>query len=465
MMMTKNDQQLGASFRDPSGFLFTHQNNLYRQINKSYQQDYELLMESGLYKKLVKKYLLVEHKESKQSAPLPETAYKIIQPDNLVFISYPYEWSFSQLKDAALLTLRIQKLALRHGMSLKDSSAYNIQFDLKTGKPVMIDTLSFEAYKENVPWVAYRQYCQHFLAPLALMSLTDIRLGKMLRTYIDGIPLDLAAKLLPGKTKFNFGLMSHIHIHARAQQSYAKQDVGKLSDSRRMSKQNLLALINSLQQSTRKLSWKPGGTEWADYYDETNYSSDARDNKAVLISEFIKIAKPDLVWDMGANTGYFSRIASSEGINTIAFDIDEAAVEKNYLDQKATNEKHILPLVLDMTNPSPAIGWHNNERQNLVQRSNANLTLALALVHHLAISNNVPLEMLAKYFSHLAPSLIIEFVPKSDSQVKRLLSTREDIFPNYTFEGFEAAFAEYFNIKKVEDIEGSERKLYLMVRT
>ena len=460
----KNKQQLGASFRDPSGFLFTHQNNLYRQINKSYQQDYELLMNSGLYKKLVKKGLLIPHKEVEQKAPLPENAYKVIQPEKLAFISYPYEWSFSQLKDAALLTLRIQKLALKHGMSLKDSSAYNIQFDLETGKPVMIDTLSFEAYKENVPWVAYKQYCQHFLAPLALMSLTDIRLGKMLRTYIDGIPLDLAAKLLPAKTKLNFGLFSHIHIHAKAQQSYAGEDVGKLSDSRKMSKQNLLALIESLQQSTRKLKWLPGGTEWADYYDETNYSSDARDNKADLVRDFIKIAKPDLIWDMGANTGYFSRIASSQQINTIAFDIDEAAVEKNYLDQKAGKETHQLPLVLDMTNPSPAIGWHNAERDDLGQRSKPDMILALALVHHLSISNNVPLDMLAKYFSDLAPNLIIEFVPKSDSQVIRLLSTREDIFPNYTFEGFEAAFSEYFKIKKVEDIKGSERKLYLLQR-
>jgi len=210
------------------------------------------------------------------------------------------------------------------------------------------------------------------------------------------------------------------------------------------------------------LTWKPGGTEWADYYDETNYSSDARDNKAVLVSEYLKIANPETVWDMGANTGYFSRLASKGGINTIAFDIDEAAVEKNYLDQKAGKEKHMLPLVLDMTNPSPAIGWHNSERDDLGQRSKPDLILALALVHHLAISNNVPLPMMAEYFSDLAPKLIIEFVPKSDSQVERLLSTREDIFPDYTFEGFEAAFSEFFKIKKVEDIGGSERKLYLM---
>ena len=335
---------------------------------------------------------------------------------------------------------------------------------MNTGKPIMIDTLSFETYKENVPWVAYKQFCQHFLAPLALMSLRDIRLGKMLRTYIDGIPLDLATKLLPGKTKLNFGLFSHIHMHAKAQQSYAGQDVGKLGDSRGMSKQNLIALIDSLIQTTRKLNWSPAGTEWGDYYDDTNYSSDAIDNKAELVEKFIKKAKPKLMWDMGANNGYFSRIASKLEINTIAFDIDEAAVEKNYLYQKTKEETHMLPLVLDMTNPSPSIGWHNAERDDISKRSEPDLILALALVHHLSISNNVPFDMLAKYFSDLGERLIIEFVPKSDSQVKRLLSTREDIFPEYNFEGFEAAFSEFFKLEKVEDIEGSERKLYLFKR-
>ncbi|MCK4632380.1 MAG: SAM-dependent methyltransferase, partial [candidate division Zixibacteria bacterium] len=179
-----------GSFRDPSGFIFTREGTVYRQVNKSYQNDFDLLISSGLYQKLIDKKLLVSHDEVEIDSGQSELAYKIIRPEQVPFVSYPYEWSFSQLKDAALTTLRMQKIALKHGMSLKDASAYNIQFI--GNRPVMIDTLSFETYREGSPWVAYKQFCQHFLAPLALMSRTDVRLSQLLRVYIDGIPLDLA---------------------------------------------------------------------------------------------------------------------------------------------------------------------------------------------------------------------------------------------------------------------------------
>ena len=223
----KNNQKLPASFRDPSGFLFFQEDILYRQVNLVYQENFNRLVESGLYDHLVNSGKLISHKETELPPPEPETAYKVIQPEQLSFISYPYEWSFSQLKDAALLTLDIQKRALQHGMTLKDSSAYNIQFPPEDAKPVLIDTLSFEVYQEGSPWVAYRQFCQHFLAPLALMCFTDERLSQLLRVYIDGISLDLAGSLLPRRTKFNFGLLTHIHLHAAAQKRYAAEDVGK----------------------------------------------------------------------------------------------------------------------------------------------------------------------------------------------------------------------------------------------
>src|SRR6185503_16964008 len=202
--------QLSASFRDPSGFLFSRGGVLYRQVNRKYEQEYARLMESGLYEKLVKAGLLIPHLEVDEAPAESEVtrafAYKIIQPERAPFISYPYEWSFGQLKDAALATLSIQRRALKVGMSLKDASAYNIQF--VRGKPTLIDTLSFEIYKEGQPWVAYRQSCQHFLAPLALMALKDVRLNQLLRVYIDGVPLDLASGLLPAKTRLNFGLLT-----------------------------------------------------------------------------------------------------------------------------------------------------------------------------------------------------------------------------------------------------------------
>jgi hypothetical protein len=451
-----------ASFRDPSGFLFQQQGTLFRQVNTSYQEDFELLIQSGLYQQLTKKRLLVSHTDADLSPPAPKIAYKIIQPTRLDFISYPYEWSFTQLKDAALLTLRIQKLALKHGLCLKDSSAYNIQFRLEDGLPVLIDTLSFEKYQEGAPWVAYRQYCQHFLAPLGLMTYTDIRLSQLLRVYIDGIPLDLASQLLPRKTKRNFGLLSHIHLHASAQKRYAGD--AQSTRQQKMNKTNLLALIDNLERTTKKLDWSPGGTEWGDYYDDTNYTSDAISNKKELVTKLVEQVAPGSVWDLGANTGLFSRTASQQGIPTISFDIDPTAVERNYRQVREQKESNLLPLVLDLTNPSPDIGWANQERLSLPKRSTPEMILALALIHHLAISNNLPLSMIAEYFSSLAPWLVIEFVPKEDSQVQRLLATREDIFEHYHFPGFEQAFQEYFQIKSSEDIPDTKRKLYLMER-
>src|SRR5688572_30872509 len=194
--------QLSASFRDPSGFLFSRNGILYRQINRAYAEDYARLMDSGLYEKLVKAGLLIPHVEADQAPAEKEAAFKVIQPQRAPFISYPYEWSFSQLKDAALATLSIHKRALKLGMSLKDASAYNIQF--VNGRATLIDTLSFEIYKEGEPWTAYKQFCQHFLAPLALMSHRDIRLSQLLRVYIDGVSLDLASALLPFNKRFNF---------------------------------------------------------------------------------------------------------------------------------------------------------------------------------------------------------------------------------------------------------------------
>lgn len=462
-MLTPNSASLGASFRDPSGFLFSRGGILYRQVNRAYADDYSRLMESGLYEKLVKAGLLVAHVEADVPPADASLAFKIIQPEHVSFISYPYEWSFSQLKDAALATLSIQKRALKVGMSLKDASAYNIQF--VHGKPILIDTLSFEIYREGKPWDAYRQFCQHFLAPLALMSHVDVRLGQLLRVYIDGIPLDLASRLLPASTRLNFGLLTHIHIHASAQTRYADADAKRVGESAiqrgGMSKNAFIGLIESLEGAVKKMTWKPAGTEWGNYYDNTNYSDAAFTHKKEIISGWLKKIAPASVWDLGANNGEFSRLASAAGIPAIAWDIDPSAVEQDVLRVKSEKEKNLLPLVLDLTNPSPALGWDNEERDSLSQRGPVDAVFALALIHHLAISNNVPLTRVADFFAGLCQWLIIEWVPKSDSQVQKLLRTRKDIFDGYTREGFEAAFGTRFHVREAVDVNQSERRMYL----
>ena len=452
-----------ASFRDPSGFLFSREGTLYRQINQIYEADYQKLMESGLYEDLTTKNLLIPHQTANIEPAIPETAYLIIQPDKIPFISYPYEWSFSQLKDAALATLAVQKAAFAKEMVLKDASAYNVQF--YQGKPIFIDTLSFEAYEEGSPWVAYRQFCQHFLAPLALMAHTDERLSKLMRVYIDGIPLDLASKLLPTRTRLSPALMMHIHLHASAQKRYADPTESKpAQNERKLNRNSFIGIIDSLESIIRKLKWKGGSTEWADYYNNTNYSSTATSQKHQIVKSFIDEIGPQTVWDLGANDGTFSRLASNQGITTTAFDIDPSAVESNYLRIKDQSETHILPLQMDLTNPSASIGWHSHERQSLLERGPADTVLALALIHHLAIGNNVPLPELAQFFFDAGHWLIIEFISKPDSQVQKLLAGRKDIFTNYHIEGFETAFSACFDIMKKEAISESERILYLMKR-
>ncbi|MHB9130717.1 MAG: class I SAM-dependent methyltransferase [Armatimonadota bacterium] len=451
-----------ASFRDPDGCVFHRDGEIYRQVNHSYQSDYDLLMSSGLYAALTEKGLLIPHEEVGLEFAQTADAYRVLKPALVPFISYPYEWSFSQLKDAALLTLRLQKLAMKFGMSLKDCSAYNVQY--VNGKPVFIDTLSFEQYPDGRPWVAYRQFCEHFLAPLALMSHCDIRLGQLLRDYIDGIPLHLASKLLPFRTHLTFSLQVHIHTHASFQKRYEGQATATEQAGRGVSRQSVENIVADLKSAVQRLQWAAGGTEWANYYNETNYTPAAFTEKTALVIRFIERVEPRMVWDLGGNVGVFSRLASDRGIRTISFDIDPAAVELNYQESRQKGETHILPLQLDLTNPSPGIGWANAERMSLQARGPVDLALALALIHHLAISHNLPLGMIAQYFASLCDALVIEFVPKSDSQVQRLLATREDIFPGYTQEHFAQEFGQYFTIIETAGISDSERTLFLMQR-
>jgi ribosomal protein L11 methylase PrmA len=511
-----------ASFRDPSGFVFRREGVVYRAVAQSYQSNYDKLMSSGLYQALVDEGRLIPHEEvderrttndERRTTNCPDI-YKTIRPRLVPFISYPYEWCFSALRDAARLTLAIQKRALDFGQSLKDASAYNVQF--LDGKPVFIDTLSFEPYREGEPWVAYRQFCQQFLAPLALMSHTDIRLGQLLRIYIDGVPLDLASRLLPGRTRLSPTLGTHIHLHARSQQHYAARGSQLTANGSRpsavgrqplaglrMSRTSLLGLLSSLESAVNGLNWNPEGTEWAEYYDETNYSPAALEEKARLVGAYLDRlpltayrspldgsgqqsavgGQPEIIWDLGANTGRFSLVAANRSAVSresslqdcslltahcsrlvVAFDIDPAAVEKAYLQFRQSGEQRILPLLQDFTNPSAGIGWQNSERTGLIERGPADAVLALALIHHLAIGNNLPFSHVADFMARIGRSLIIEFVPKQDSQVQRLLATREDVFPDYGPQAFESAFAVHFDIVEQARVGDSLRTLYLMAR-
>lgn len=457
--MTTSETRDNASFRDPSGTVFTSDGILYRQVNSSYSKQYLKLNESGLLRDLFDKGWLIPHIETDRKCPF-ENGFCVIRPDRIPFISYPYEWSFSALRDAAVLTLRIHLAALDYGMVLKDASAYNVQF--MNGKPVFIDTLSFDFYEEGTPWIAYGQFCRHFLAPLLLMAHADVRLNRLLSSYIDGIPLDLADRILKGRGGF-FG-KQHIHWHAASIARYADTS-NRVGDNRTIKtislpKSRQSALIQSMIYGLQKLRFPGQDTEWGDYSALTSYTDSGADSKRSIVAELIDLVHPSSVWDLGANDGTYSVLAAKAGAQTVAFDADPIAVERCY---RSIRDQGIplLPLLMDLTNPSSNIGFAGRERSSMAERGRPDCVMMLAVIHHMSISNNVPFELLARWLSETSDRLIIEFVPKSDPQVQRLLSSREDIFDRYTQEEFETVFSRFMKLRVRKSVSGSERTLYL----
>ena len=454
-----NDETVAGSFRDPAGFVFRRDGAILRHVAKSYGPVYDCLVASGLYQSLVRDGLLLPHDEV-PAGPRDKNAHRILAPVEVPFISYPYEWCFSQLRDSALVTLDIQIRAIGFQMSLKDASAYNIQ--LSGGRPVLVDTLSFEEYEEGYPWVAYKQFCQHFLAPLALMALRDVSLGRLLEIHLDGIPLELAARLLPLRSRLRPGLAMHLFSHARLQSRHAGAEMTREDFRGRMSRKGLLTILNSLRSTVRGLSWDPQVSAWSDYYQGESYDEVGFASKKILVADYLRSAGPEEAWDLGANTGEFTRIAAGQGVRVVSIDSDPGAIEISYREVARSRGATVYPIVADVSNPSPAGGWANTERMSLLDRGPTDAVIALALVHHLAITNNVPLEKVAEFFASLGRSLIIEYIPRGDPKVQRLLALRNHSFPGYCRQGFEEAFAKYFSIDRADPIANSGRRLYLM---
>jgi hypothetical protein len=446
-----------GSFRDPSGRIFTREGRILRQVNTSYAAVYDRLIGSGLYEELVAKGLLVPHREVAEAGIAPSIAYRVLEPEPIPFISYPFEWSFGQLKAVALATLRIERLALERGLTLKDASAYNLQF--RGAEPVLIDTLSFEAWTDR-PWLAYRQFCQHFLGPLALMSRSDGRLGCLSRVFIDGPPLDLVARLLPLRSRLSPALQVHLHLHARAQSRHAGRPLEGRDAT--FSRRAMLGLIEHLHAAVERLPYRPAPATWADYYDRTTYSDAAMDDKQRGVLALVERVRPASVWDLGANTGRFSRVASAHGAYTVALDADRGAVERHFGECRARGDRRILPLVMDLANPTGPMGWGHEERLSLVDRGPADLVLALGLIHHLVLANQVPFGDAAAFLGRVGRALIIEFVPPSDPQVRAMRSRMPRPDADYSREAFEQAFSSAFVTIDSQPIADSERRLYLM---
>lgn len=440
-----------GSFRDPAGrVLAAADGSLLRTVAPAFGETYDAVVATGLYDVLIERGLLVAHEEVAPDLVV-EDVHALLRPARVPFVSYPYEWSPAQLRAAALHTLTVAEVALEHGCVLRDASAYNVQF-LGT-RPVFIDTLSFEPWDEGEPWAAYGQFCRHFLAPLALQVLVDHRLADLLRTNIDGVDLGLASRLLPLRSKLRPGLLVHVHAHARASRR-SEVDPDAPRRTARVGELALRGTLDGLRGAVSRLEWRPPRTAWGAYYEEdsAHYSDGASDEKQTLVRRMVEAVAPETVFDLGANTGRFSRIAAASGADVVALDVDHGAVEAGHLSlvEEPVAAGSVLALRYDMANPSPALGWATDERSSLLQRGPADLVMALALVHHLAVGNNVPLGMVAAHLAALGRHAVVEWVPPDDRKVRVLMATRQRSYDDYTTDDFRRAFEEHF--VSVEDV-------------
>ena len=449
-----------ASFRDPDGYAFRRNGRWYRAVTSTGLVALNHLERSGLYADLAGSGLLIQHADA--AGIQAEGAARVIAPEQIPYVSYSSEWGFEQLKDAARTTLEIHERALNAGAWMIDATSANIQF--LRGKPLLIDTLSLKPIQAGLPWPAYRQFCEHFLAPLALASAHGLQALSLLRAHPEGIPLPLASRLLPWRTWLRPGLFMHLHAHAMAMKHVSKDLERKKPAHRPVSLNSLKGLALSLRNNIAAQKTARPKSAWLDYYEQDMVAPGYLEQKEATVSGWVQNLKPAQVWDVGANTGHYSRLAATSGASVIALEADPACVDRIYLECARTQKLDVLPLVMDLLQPTPAGGWHLGERQSLLDRGRPELILALAVIHHLAIARNLPLPMIARFFAELAPQLIIEFVPKSDRNARRLLEFREDIFPHYHLEGFEQAFGKLFSVEASRAIEGTERRLYLLKR-
>ena len=453
-------ERIPGSFRDPSGYVYERDGKILRTVASDYIDEWKRCLETGFLEQGVASGRIVPFRSVDDEIP---GGAAVLEVERIPFITYPYEWCFGQLKDAALLSLDLQIDALARGLTLKDASAYNVQFI--GSHPVFIDLLSFESREENQPWSAYRQFCMHFLAPLALIRKTDLRCGTFSRLWIDGVPLELAVKMLPWRSRFSLGLYLHLYLHARLEAKHG--DARKSADKARKaatSTKTQIGIAENLRSTINSLRLPATRTVWGDYYQDTNYDDEAAALKYELVAKAAKDAPGRFALDLGANTGKFSAILSESHDYVLAADIDPLAVERHYGKLKTEKAKNILPLILDFANPSPGIGWACSERAAFADRCRVDFITALAVIHHMVITAGIPMDYFAAGLKRLlAPGgrLLLEFVPKEDSQVRRMLAARKDVFDNYSVEGMRVAFSPHFREMAVYPIAGTVRTLHL----
>jgi SAM-dependent methyltransferase len=452
-----------GSFRDRSARVFYSGEGVYRGLSAAALSEWESLERTRFWAELKAKGHVVRttRLEEREAASLTAGAFPaVLSHEAVPFISYPYEWTFGMLKDAGLSQLEILSAALAEDFILKDASAFNTQWI--GARPVFIDIASFERVPSGEPWAGYRQFCQMFLYPLMLQAYRGVPFQPLLRGAIDGIPPEICNRLLSTRDLLRAGVFSHVFLQARLAARYASTsvDVKRELKSVGFHKELIRANVQGLLRLVAKLERQGSRSEWSEYANDNSYTDADQAAKQEFVATVARSKAWSLAWDIGCNTGTFSRIAASGSKYVVAMDFDELAVERLYRALRAEGHKSILPLCMNLADPSPNLGWRGLERLDLAGRGRPDLVLCLALIHHLVISANIPMDEAIGWLASLGASLVIEFPTREDPMVKRLLRNKRDVYADYDLANFERRLADAFVVERRMPLESGTRVLY-----
>jgi len=452
-----------GSFRDRTARVFYHDGHIFRGLSATALKEWQALSATSLYRRFAENGAIVTTRQREiGSLPfrLDEPWAAVLEHERLPFVSYPYEWSFEMLRDAALLQLDLVLAGLDEGIGLKDASAYNVQW--KGATPVFVDIGSFYKRAEGEPWVGYRQFCQMFLYPLLLQAYRDVPFQAWMRGNIDGMDAEVCLNLLSARDYFRGGVLAHVYLQAKAQKAYnsttrdVRAELNKAGFDTRIIKTN----AEGLRKLVASLEWKPKQSTWSDYLKCGHYEAADAEQKRQFVRDVVATRPWNMTWDIGCNVGVFSRIAAERSASVVAMDADHLAVDKLYRALKAEHVPNILPLVVNVTDPSPNLGWRNLERKRINERGRPDLVLALALIHHVVIGGNIPLAEFVQWLRDLGGELVIEFVTRQDPMVATLLRNKDDHYSDYTEESFERELSARFKIARRQPLGSGTRIMY-----
>ena len=454
-----------GSFRDRDGRIYRCDGRILRGVSERALADYRKLEGTAFFRRFTAAGKLVATEEVPTDAvPLPDAEKALwagfLEHEPVPVIAYAYEWTFGMLQEAAVLTLDLLEAAIGEDMTLKDATPYNVQF--VAGRPVFIDIPSFETLQPGATWAGYRQFCEMFLFPLMLQAYKGVDIQPLMRSRIDGVGIQTMARLCGFRDRFRKGVFSHVWLQSKLDRRYGAttRDVKSELKSAGFSKELILANVRKTRKLVQGLSWGGEGSEWGGYEEFHNYSESDHALKEAFIEACVRDSGARTVWDIGANTGQFARIAARHAQQVLAMDIDHFAVERMFRRNREEGVDNILPLVQNVVDPSPNWGWRNRERSDLVSRARPDLVLCLALIHHVVITANVPLDEFVEWLASLTGQLVIEYVSRADDKVETLLRNKEDKYDDYSRDRLEAALARHFRIERQQSLESGNRFLY-----